>query len=129
MNFTFTKEERLCSKKAFESLVTTGKTSFLYPYKATWAITDYPLTFPAQVAFAVPKRKFKRANRRNYIKRRLREAYRLNKAPLYDFLTEKNLRIQILIVYIATEEKTFHELEPKLKTLLGNIMADIQKTA
>jgi ribonuclease P protein component len=129
LDFSFQKEEKLCSRKAFDILIKTGKTSFLFPFRVQWMVTDYPLSFPVQVAFAVPKRRFKRANKRNFIKRRIREAYRLHKEPLYQLLEEKQLRIQLLIVYIAPEVMTFHELEPKLVTLFGKIMAELQELA
>ena len=82
-----------------------------------------------QIAFAVPKKRFKRANKRNLVKRRLREAYRLNKAPFYLFLEEKKIRLQLLVVYIAPDVLTYHELEPKIKNALNNIMAAVQKAA
>jgi ribonuclease P protein component len=128
LEFTFKKGERLCSRKAFEILVKTGKVSFLFPLRVQWAITEYPQSFPAQIAFSVPKRNFKRANKRNLLKRRLREAYRYNKHPLYQFLQEKNIKIQLLIVYIAPEVINYHELEPKLQQILGKILAELQKT-
>ena len=41
----------------------------------------------AQMMVSVPKRYFKRAVKRNYVKRQVREAYRLNKRILVDRLT------------------------------------------
>lgn len=127
MNLTFKKEERLCSKKAFENLLKSSSSTFCFPFKTYWVKTDYPLQYPAQIAFAVPKRRFKRAHDRNSIKRRLREAYRLNKEPFYQFLNEKEIRLQLLIVYIATEALTYHEIESKIRSSLHSIMATIQK--
>lgn len=125
MNQTFKKDERLCSKKAFDNLLKSGSSTFCFPLKVQWVKTDHPLTFPAQVAFAVPKRRFKRAHDRNAIKRRLREAYRLNKEPFYEYLKEKEIRLQLLIVYVAPEALTYHEIEPKVKNALRNIMAAV----
>lgn len=122
MNQTFKKEEHLCSKKAFENLLKSDGSTFLFPIKVIWVKTDYPLPYPAQVAFAVPKRRFKRAHDRNLIKRRLREAYRLNKEPFYQFLHEKEIKLQLLIVYVAPEALTYHEIEPKVKNALRKIL-------
>lgn len=91
--------------------------------------TDYPLSYPAQVAFAVPKKRFKRANQRNLIKRRIRESYRLNKNSLYEFLLEKEIKIQFLMIYVAPTVLTYHEIEPKVKNALDNIMVAIRKTS
>ena len=43
----------------------------------------------AQMMVSVPKRYFKRAVKRNYVKRQVREAYRLNKHILVNHLTQK----------------------------------------
>ena len=129
MNLTFTKEERLCSQKAFDNLFKSGSSVFLFPLKVVWIKTEYPLSYPAQIAFAVPKKRFKRANVRNLLKRRLREAYRLNKHPFYQFLQEKEIRIQLLVVYVAPEVMNYHDIEAKLKKAMDGIMVAIQKAS
>ena len=92
-------------------------------------VTDFPIPGPAQVAFSVPKKRFKRANKRNLIKRRLRESYRLNKNNFYQDLHQKGIHIQLLIVYIAPEILSYQKIEPKIKSILEYIMANVQKTA
>jgi ribonuclease P protein component, eubacterial len=129
LNLSFKKEEHLCSKKAFDNLLKTGSSLFCYPLKIQWVKTDFPLPCRVQIAFAVPKKRFKRAVDRNLIKRRLREAYRLNKGSLYSFLEERQIRLQILFVYIAPDILTYRELEPKIKKALDSIMDAVQKTA
>lgn len=106
-----------------------GTASFLFPFKITWIKTEYPIPYPAQIAIAVPKRRYKRANKRNLIRRRIREAYRAQKDQLYNFLEERHVRIQLLVVYIAPEIMDYHELEPKLSSVLKQIMAGIKKSA
>ena len=49
--------------------------------------------------FVVPKKKHKRANKRNIIKRRMREAYRLNKQTLYESVG--NTKYDIMFVYLS----------------------------
>ena len=127
MDFTFNKEERLCSRKAFENLIKEGSSQFNYPFKVLWVRTDYPISKNAQVAFAVSKKRFKRANKRNLVKRRLREAYRLNKDSFYLSLNENQIHLQILIIYVAPTVMTYHEIEPKIKNALDNILVAIQK--
>ena len=128
MNFSFSKEEKLCSRKAIEALLKDGKSLFCFPYKVLWVKTEYDQPFPVQIAFSVPKRRYKHANRRNIIKRRMREGFRLCKAGLYSALTTKNIKIQILLVYIAPEELTYHEMESKLKIVLEQIIGSVQAT-
>jgi ribonuclease P protein component len=129
LDFSFKKTERLSSQKDLDNLIKKGSVHFLFPLRVVWMVTDYPIPGPAQVAFAVPKKRFKRANKRNLIKRRLREAYRLNKHVLYESLNQKDIHIQLLIVYIAPDVLSYQKIEPKIISILDYIMANIQKTA
>jgi ribonuclease P protein component len=77
--FTFRKEERLSKEKDIQELFDKGSSFYLFPFKV--------LTLPApenlrpfhQVLISVSRRNFKRAVDRNNIKRKIREAYRLQK--------------------------------------------------
>ena len=128
MNLFFKKAERIKSQKALEILLRKGSVHFHFPLRVVWMVTDYPMESQAQVAFAVPKKRFKRANKRNLIKRRLREAYRLNKYDFYQKLS-KDIHIQMLIVYIAPEVLDYKEIEHKIKATFDHILAHIQKTS
>ena len=57
----------------------------------------------------------------------MREAYRLNKSAFYQFLQNKELRIQLLIVYVAPEVMSYHDIEAKFKMALDHIMASVEK--
>lgn len=101
--FTLHKEERLCSHKTIEDLFSSGDSFLAYPLKVVFLKTDSSQPTPVQAAFTVSKRNFKRAVKRNLLKRRMREAYRLNKGPLYDELGAKQLNLAIMFVYIAKD--------------------------
>jgi ribonuclease P protein component len=129
MNLFFKKTERIKSRKALEILIKKGFVHFVFPVRVVWMITNHPIESQAQVAFSVPKKRFKRANKRNLIKRRMREAYRLNKNGFYQKLEEQNIHIQLLIVYIAPEVLTFREIDSKIKATFDHIVANIQKNS
>lgn len=66
------------------------------------------------MAVSVPKRLFKRAVDRNLLKRRIREAYRLNKGELYSLLNQKNRKLNMVIQYQQREITDFHIIEQGL---------------
>lgn len=121
--YTFNKEERLCSKKLLEKLFHNGSSFLVYPFRIVSIPETLYVSSPAQVVIAVSKRKFKHAVDRNLVKRRVREAYRLNKdALLYSFLKEKNLKLIIGIHYIGKEIAEFQFIEKKLKIAISKLV-------
>lgn len=77
---TFSKDERLCSRKALEELFGGGHQSVsAFPIRAVFMPNEVGIV---RVMVSVSKRYFKRAVKRNRIKRQLREAYRLQKETL-----------------------------------------------
>jgi len=82
-----------------------------------------------QIAFAVPKKRFKQAVKRNRIKRLLREAHRLNKSTIYEFLTEKNINLNVLVVYIGEDILPYHDMDKKMRGFHRHLMEQFQKTA
>jgi len=73
---------------------------------------------PASMAVSVPKRLFKNAVDRNLLKRRIREAYRLNKADLYSVLKQKDKKLNLIIQYRHQQIEGFHVIEEALKKAL-----------
>lgn len=111
MNFTLKKEERLCSQKTLRDLFTSGESFLVFPLKVVFLKSEAPLPYPARAAFAVSKRNFKRAVKRNLLKRRMREAYRLNKNLLYDELAAKNLHISMMFIFVGKDLLEYATIE------------------
>ncbi len=73
---------------------------------------------PVQTAFSVPRRKIKKAVKRNRIKRLMREAWRLNKHVLYEALQEQEKSYDFVFIYIGQEENpAFRQMEKAVKKL------------
>jgi len=120
MSDTFNKQERLCSKKQIELLFSKGKNKLIHPIKLVWLETPVNLQYPAQAMFVVPKRQFKHAHDRNKLKRRMREAYRLNKKHLYDDLNNSGKKIILAFIYIDKISQEFTVIEKSLNKLFEN---------
>jgi ribonuclease P protein component len=98
--------ERIKSTKEFDGLFKNGSSFFLPPLRVVYRFDVYtPAEAPAQVAFAAPKRQFKKAVQRNYIKRRMREAYRQLKPKLYETLLHQNRKLLLVFVCQQNVEK------------------------
>lgn len=119
------KPERLNKKKIIEKMFAGGSRSFsIFPLRVVWLPAE-ELDVQASVLISVSKRRFKRAVKRNRIKRQIREAYRLNKQILLAPLTEKNSRLAIAFIYLADELMNSALVEEKIKTALTRIVEKI----
>jgi ribonuclease P protein component len=121
MDFTLKKDERLCSHKTLGQLFDSGESFLVFPLKVVFMKSETPLPHPAEAAFAVSKRNFKRAVKRNLLKRRMREAYRLNKNPLYDELAAKNRHISIMFIFVGKEVLEFSTIEKAMISALKKV--------
>lgn len=84
--------------------------------------SETDLLTPLQAMFVVPKRNFKRANDRNKLKRRMREAYRLNKNSVYEQLTPSGKQIIVAFIYTGKQQQKYKEIESAILKLLGIIV-------
>ncbi len=120
--FTLSKQERLCSRKALEELFAGSSKSILaYPVRAVFQKTEET---GIRIMVSVSKRFFKRAVKRNRIKRQLREAYRLNKHILQP--SEGGLNIAFL--WNSNELLPTPRVTEKMKTLLSKINETVADT-
>jgi ribonuclease P protein component len=119
----FCKEERLSNNKLMSVLQNEGKGFFNFPFKIKWMeITSIGQNI-VQILPAVSKRNFKKAVDRNYIKRQIREAYRVNKILLLEAIKKKS--IVIMLIYTGNKIITYKETESKIVLILQHIADDL----
>lgn len=123
MPATFTKEERLSSFREIQALMKGGMTFFHYPFKAVYLFPKADATPGGtgeknSIMVSVPKRNFKRAVKRNLLKRRIREGYRLNKELLE---APQGCKAHLLFVYVSKEIMEYSHIEKKMKEIMQHI--------
>jgi ribonuclease P protein component len=120
----FRKRERLCSRKAIEDLFSSGKVLKQFPFKLVYSSCPYNQS-PVKIAISVPKKIYKRAVKRNLIRRKIREVYRLNKHILYE-ATGKKFTVNIIVIYVSPKIADYAEIEKKFIRLLYALVRDIK---
>jgi ribonuclease P protein component len=124
---TFNKHERLRRRNTILQIFANGEVVVKYPFRAVFALSKadgFPL---CEVLFSVPKKRFKRANKRNLLRRRMREAYRLQKEGFYQKLAEKDLQLSMALIYLPTEELDYAPIYKGMGKLMDKILHHIEQ--
>ena len=114
MSGTFPKSERLRGRTTIDRIYQEGNEVFKHPLRIKYLENlDHP---SSRFLVSVPKRLFKRAVDRNLLKRRIKEAYRLNKHQI------QGKNYDIACQYIGREIAEYSVIEEKLLDLLGRLI-------
>ena len=122
MPFKFGKAEHLKSEKSISLLITDGFSFVIFPLKIRWILVPKNEKISIKCAFSVPKRKFKKAVDRNYIKRIMREAYRTNKSELVSLFEKNELQMHLLLTFIGDDVPNFQYIESKIILTLQRLI-------
>lgn len=118
-SYRFPKKEKLVGKKNIEELFKHGSSFYLYPLLLKYREEPCDDLSCHRALFTVSKKHFKKAVDRNLIKRRMREAFRLNKQQLYQ--SDNSTYYQIAFVYLDKTILPYGKIEEKLKVLLTRL--------
>lgn len=106
------KSERLSGKTTIAALMKDGKWGREAQLK--YCVRENGLDF-SRIMVSVPKKNFKRAVKRNLLKRRLREAYRTQKTVL------SGHGLDIMLFYNSTEILSSAEIHSLVGQILGKL--------
>lgn len=115
---SFTRKERLKSDKSISELFESGYSLTIHPIRLIYRLKTPATSVPVKIGFVVPKKNFKRAVDRNLLKRRMREAYRLNKSILR---SEISTGFEIMLVYQGQEAEDYDKISATMVLLLKKL--------
>lgn len=129
--FTLPKQERLCSRTLIEQLfLGHSQHKKEWPVRVVYQVVKRKDEDDAQteVLMSVSKRYFKRAVKRNLVKRQLRESYRLHKAILTDVLTlHPDTKILIAFIWLSGQTYDSAKVEKAVKAALEKIVDSLER--
>ena len=111
------RSQRLRSLGAVRRIFTEGESGFVFPFRYVWyAETDSEQT--VEVLFSVPKKFHKRANKRNLLRRRTKEAYRLQKLLLHN---GRPVNLDLALIYSSKEELSYKTISNAVRRILETV--------
>ena len=133
--FKFPKSERLHHRSLVEGLFRAGKSFYEFPFRVTWRTLskeelekNFRNNLPdnighLQMMVTVPKKKRRKAIDRVLMRRRIREAYRLNRLVLLRQVenSDEIATMSMALVYIHDQNLPYPAIEEKIKLLLQKL--------
>lgn len=115
---SLSRNERLRSLGAVRRLFESGQSGFIFPFRYVW-FAEPDTQRSVEVLFSVPKKFHKRANKRNLVRRRTKEAYRLQKQILTD--GEAPLNLDLALIYSSKETLSAKTIAHAVRRILESV--------
>jgi ribonuclease P protein component len=109
---TFPKNERLSWKRHIDLLFQKGASFVVFPLRVIYLSVDKnDSDASVSMLVSVSKKRLKHAVDRNYVKRRIRESYRLQKYDLIHLYTEKNKMLLLAFLYLDHAKSSYEKID------------------
>lgn len=112
------RSERLRSLGAVRRLFECGESGFIFPFRYVW-YAEPDAVLSVELLFSVPKKFHKRANKRNLLRRRTKEAYRLQK----EIVRVKNNagNLDLALIYSSKEVLPYKVIANAVRKILETV--------
>ena len=123
------KYERICKENDIQALFDKGVGVSVYPYRVIYLFHhDESRPVTVRLLVSVSKKRFHHAFKRNRVKRLVREAWRKNKAELYEICQRDNISVDVALVYTATVIHSYEEMLEKTKKAVQEMVKRYSST-
>jgi len=123
--FEFPKKQKLCSETIIKEMFSNVKSFTTSALRLVWKEDNGKDEVTIKSIIVVPKKKIRLAVKRNIIRRRMKEAYRLNKIELENILKDKKLQLNIAIIYQKDKILPYKTVEEEIKLILERLSKEI----
>ncbi|QKG81173.1 hypothetical protein FHG85_13140 [Tenuifilum thalassicum] len=122
MNFRLSKKNIMHLESEVSDLLKSELNAFKFPVKLVYKFktNDSSESIPFKVLFIVPKRYLKKAFKRNLIRRRMKEAFRLNQEIISKSIPQ-NTTVLLALIYVSKDEVSFKHIQDSIVYLLKQI--------
>jgi len=122
------KYERICKENDIQALFDKGAGVSVYPFRVIYLFRrDESRPVTVRILVSVSKKRFHHAFKRNRVKRLMREAWRKNKASLYEICQRDNISADVALVYTATVIHSYEEMMKKTRKAVQEIVTKYEK--
>ena len=115
---TLPRAERLRPLGATRRLFESGESGFVYPFRYVWFAEADEIP-SVEVLSTVPKKSHKRANKRNLLRRRTKEAYRLQKQTLKN---GSPANLDLALIYSSKEVLPYKTIQNAVRRILETVV-------
>lgn len=126
--YSFPKQMRITHKSQLDLLFSSGESFIAYPLRVVFIKKEKTEDADVSILVSVSKRKFKRAVKRNRMKRLIRENFRLERLELERSLVDLPFSLNVAFLYLKDELADFLEIKKAMVKAVGQLKIKIQES-